>query len=287
MPEPGARPPFAQWPPVLAGAPREPARAALAGSAAVHALILAASFLAVSHVAGPLAERAGDPLLNAMVWIASPGPGGGGGGGGNRMQEPAPRLAVRGRDQASMPALTTPAQAAPADVPPDAPALDQQIVVPVQFAGASLDTRPGVLDGLEGSGPSRGPGSGPGAGSGRGSGAGPGDGPGIGDGRGGGTGGDVYRLGAGIEPPEPLRKVKPLYTNEAMRLKIQGTAWIECVVLADGAVANPRIVRSLDSMYGLDEEALKAVRKWRFRPGRRAGQPVAVLVTIAMDFNLF
>ena len=111
-------------------------------------------------------------------------------------------------------------------------------------------------------------------------------GPGIGDGWGGGTGGGVYRLGAGIEPPVPIERVKPLYTNEAMRLRLQGTAWIECVVLANGTVGNLRIVRSLDSAFGLDDEALKAARRWRFRPGRRNGLPVAVLVTIAMDFSL-
>lgn len=186
-----------------------------------------------------------------------------------------------------MPVSKPPALAPPDEVPRDAPPLGQHVVVPVQFAGASLDTRPGTLDGVEGSSQSRGPGSGPGAGSGSGAGAGSGYGPGLGDGLGGGTGGGVYRLGAGIESPVPVRKEKPLYTNEAMRLRLQGTAWIECVVLADGTVGNPRIVRSLDPTYGLDQEALKAVRRWRFRPGLRNGQPVAVLVTIAMDFNLF
>ena len=286
MPDSGARSPFDQWPPALAG-PRERIRAALGCSAAVHAFILAAFFLAVSHVAGPLSDRGRGALLpDTMVWIDSPGPGGGGGGGGNRMREPPPRLAVRGEDQLSMPASRPPVMAPPTDVPRDAPALDQHIVVPVQFAGASLDTRPGTLDGVEGSTLSRGPGSGTGAGKGRGAGAGDGDGSGIGDGWGAGTGGGYYRLGAGIETPEPIRKVKPLYTNEAMRLRLQGTAWIECIVLPDGTVGNLRIVRSLDSTYGLDQEAIKAARQWRFRPGRRNGEPVAVLVTIAMDFNL-
>lgn len=286
MPERGA-PPFAQWPPALAGSSPERTRAALACSAAVHSLVLAAALLGVAHVAGPLSEQGRAALLPAMVWLNAPGPGGGGGGGGNRMKEPPPRLAVRGQDQASMPAFPVPAPVPSANVPQDAPALDQQIVVPIQFAGASLDTRPGTLDGVEGSGLSRGPGSGPGAGSGQGAGAGSGYGPGLGDGWGGGTGGGVYRLGAGIETPVPIRKEKPLYTNEAMRLKIEGTAWLECIVLADGTVGSARIVRSLDPTYGLDQEALKAARRWRFRPGLRNGQPVAVLITIAMDFNLF
>jgi TonB family protein len=47
-----------------------------------------------------------------------------------------------------------------------------------------------------------------------------------------------------------------------------------------------RIVRSLDSVFGLDNEAMKAVRQWRFSPGTRTGEPVAVLVTIELAFTL-
>jgi TonB family protein len=45
-------------------------------------------------------------------------------------------------------------------------------------------------------------------------------------------------------------------------------------------------VRSLDSSFGLDQEAIKAARQWRFAPGTKQGQPVAVLVTIAIAFTL-
>jgi outer membrane biosynthesis protein TonB len=45
-------------------------------------------------------------------------------------------------------------------------------------------------------------------------------------------------------------------------------------------------VRSLDSVFGLDLEAIKAARQWRFRPGTRLGEPVSVPVTIELDFVL-
>ena len=83
-----------------------------------------------------------------------------------------------------------------------------------------------------------------------------------------------------------MREVKPAYTDEAMKARIQGTAWLECVVMPDGTVGRVWIVRSLDRVFGLDEQALKAAREWRFRPGRRRGQAVPVLIRIGMDFNL-
>jgi TonB family protein len=86
--------------------------------------------------------------------------------------------------------------------------------------------------------------------------------------------------------PRVLREVKPAYTAEAMRAKVQGEVWLECVVLPDGSVGRVEVVKSLDGNFGLDQEAIKAARQWRFAPGTRQGQPVPVLVTIAIAFTL-
>ena len=98
--------------------------------------------------------------------------------------------------------------------------------------------------------------------------------------------GTIVRPGAGIVNPRLLREVKPQYTAEALRAKIVGTVHLEVVVLADGTVGDVRITRSLDPVYGLDEEAVKAARQWLFEPGTRFGEPVPVLVNLALDFNL-
>ena len=71
-----------------------------------------------------------------------------------------------------------------------------------------------------------------------------------------------------------------------MRAKVQGVALVECVVMPDGTVSNAHIVKSLDSVFGLDQEAIKAARLWRFVPGKRFGQPVPVIVTIELTFTL-
>ena len=86
--------------------------------------------------------------------------------------------------------------------------------------------------------------------------------------------------------PIPIKEIKPQYTADAMRAKVQGTVLLECVVLADGSVGRVDVVRSLDPTFGLDQEAVKAAKQWRFQPGTRFGEPVAVLVTIELTFTL-
>jgi protein TonB len=91
-----------------------------------------------------------------------------------------------------------------------------------------------------------------------------------------------------VSLPRVLREVKPRYTAEAMRAKVQGTVWLECIVLPDGTVGPVEVVKSLDSVFGLDQEAIKAAKDWRFAPGihQQTGQPVPVIITIELTFNL-
>jgi periplasmic protein TonB len=96
----------------------------------------------------------------------------------------------------------------------------------------------------------------------------------------------VFQLGNGITPPRVIRDVKPTYTQDAMRARIQGEVQVLAIVRADGTVTDVRVSRSLDPVFGLDEEAIKAVRQWRFKPATRLGQPVAVYVTIGVGFTM-
>jgi TonB family protein len=96
----------------------------------------------------------------------------------------------------------------------------------------------------------------------------------------------VYRPGNGVTPPQVVRRVDTKYTDAARRAKVQGTVVVECVVNTDGTVGSVRVVRSLDTVYGLDEEALKAAKQWRFTPGTRMSVPVPVLISLEMTFSL-
>ena len=133
---------------------------------------------------------------------------------------------------------------------------------------------------------SQGSGVGGGSGTGTGTGSGPGRGSGLGDGEGGGTGGGAYQIGNGVLPPELIHRTSPQYTAEAMRAKIQGVSLLSGIVGVDGTLHEIRISRSLDGTFGLDQEAIKCVRQWRFRPGTRQGRAVPVYVTIEVAFNL-
>ena len=227
-----------------------------------------------------------DAPNNQIIWLNQPGPGGGGGGGGNKMPEPPRRAELPGKDKISVP-VSKPIQLDPPQQAKLEPNPVEQLNIPARELAASTDSLPGVLEAPPGPPTlSQGTGVGGGAGTGAGTGIGPGSGSGLGPGSGGGTGGGVYQPGNGVTLPRILREVKPAYTSEAMRAKVQGVVLLQCVVRPDGTVTDIQIVRSLDSVFGLDQEASKAARQWRFVPGTRMGQPVAVQITIELTFTL-
>lgn len=96
----------------------------------------------------------------------------------------------------------------------------------------------------------------------------------------------VYKAGPGITLPSVVREVKPDYTVEAKRAGIRGSVFMSVVVEADGSVGAVEVTRSLDKEHGLDQEAVKAMKQWAFKPGTKDGKPVAVEVTVEMTFTL-
>ncbi len=88
------------------------------------------------------------------------------------------------------------------------------------------------------------------------------------------------------QPPQVIREVKAYYTEEAKQAGIQGTVLLNAEVLTDGTVGEVTVKQSLDTKYGLDEQAIKALKQWLFRPGTKGGKPVAVRVDVEMTFTL-
>lgn len=286
--------PAASYQPRLFDAPtaaaREPALPA-AVSAAAHLVIGAVVTLAATSGVDSATARHDYPLANPMrlVYLALPGPGGGGGGGGLRQVTPPPEATREGTRPlvSPLPEREPPPPVEPqkAEDPPPLPAETlPPLNVPIATSPSDDETQAGVLTESEASGTSRGPSANGGVGAGDGSGIGEGQGAGVGPGSGGGTGGGPFRAGSGITPPALLREVKPSYTEEARRRNIAGDVVLEIVVRADGTVGDVHVLDGLGS--GLDQRAIEAVSQWRFSPARRLGQPVDVVVEVAVEFRL-
>ena len=217
-----------------------------------------------------------------LIWLAAPGPGGGGGGGGDNTPVPAP-VRQAGKDRLTVPtARSEPAPVEKPKEPPPTPPLS----IPAKSLADATDPLPGAILPAPSAAATQGPGSAGGAGTGTGTGSGEGRGSGVGPGFGGGIGGGAYRPGSGVSSPQVVREVKPNYTVDAMRAKVQGVVVVECVVLPDGTIGDVKILESLDKVFGLDQEAIKAAKQWRFTPGRRLGEPVPVYVMIELEFRL-
>lgn len=90
----------------------------------------------------------------------------------------------------------------------------------------------------------------------------------------------------GLRNPRLLEEMMPKFTPAAQGRQIEGEVWVDAVVMPDGTVGDIQITRSLDMKFGLDVEALVAAKQWRFEPGTLDGEPVAVQVGIALEFNL-
>jgi periplasmic protein TonB len=218
-----------------------------------------------------------DALLKPL---SLPGRTGGGGGGGKRQPTPPSRGDLpRGADKQLVP---------PDPEPPKNP--DPKLIVPPTLVAPQLAlVRPldlfhiGDPNGVVGP-PSSGPGSGRGIGDGNGHGDGDGDGPGRGKGKDGGYGGDTYSVGGNVSAPVILFRVEPEYSEEARKARYQGTVVLQAIVRRDGKVDVLQLVRSLG--FGLDQNAIDALKKWRFRPAMKDGKAVDVTMNFEVTFNI-
>ena len=263
-------------------------RYAASSTVAIHALAVAVLFLIGPHFMPQEQPKDTVTLLAQDIDIApyvpklqpKPQQMGGGGGGGDRSPTPASKGKLPPQD---LKQFVPPA----AVVYNDNPKLVMQptIIVPpdVDLPDVDIMAWGDPLSKVVGP-PSNGTGSGGGIGSGSGGGVGPGKGGGFGPGEGGGVGGGVYKIGGGVTAPTLIYKVEPEYSEEARKAKFQGTVVLYVVVDEKGSPRDLRVMRTLG--LGLDDKAIEAVKKWRFRPGYLNGKPVKVAATIEVNFRL-
>jgi TonB family protein len=208
-------------------------------------------------------------------------PGGGGGGGGVHANSPASRGALPrfAREQLVPPIVD---HTAPL-LPVEPTLIGSADIKPVAFNYKDWGDPNGVVGK-----PSGGPGDGNGIGDGHGTGVGPGKGPGHGPGEDGGEGGgSVGFLGLGggaVTQPALISKTEPEYSEEARKARLQGTVELRIVVDTQGLAKDITVNHSLG--LGLDDRAIEAVKKWKFRPGKVNGKPTAVVALVDVNFRL-
>ena len=84
------------------------------------------------------------------------------------------------------------------------------------------------------------------------------------------------------EPPVPVRTVAPEYPDELRRDGISGVVMVKCTIDEQGNVTNPEIEKSSNGAF--EKPALAALKKWKFKPAKQDGTPVAIKVSIPIKF---
>lgn len=88
-----------------------------------------------------------------------------------------------------------------------------------------------------------------------------------------------------ITQPKVLKKVNPVYPDEAKRTHFEGVVLLEATLGTDGRAKDVRVLRG--EPMGLSEAAVAAVREWEWEPARNAkGTPVNVIMTLTIRFAL-
>ena len=103
------------------------------------------------------------------------------------------------------------------------------------------------------------------------------------------VGGVVHLPGEdGLVPPKFTKRFSPKYPDEAVKIKLQGYVILEAILRKDGEIDRIQVVRGLsEGKFGFEREAINALKRWEFLPGKLHGEPVDVRMTIKIDFILY
>jgi TonB family protein len=85
-----------------------------------------------------------------------------------------------------------------------------------------------------------------------------------------------------ITPPRLSEVASAEYTPEARKKKIEGSVTLMIVVDKKGDVTDAKVVKGLG--YGLDENAILAVKEWKYKPAEKDGEPIAVKMEVTVEF---
>lgn len=95
----------------------------------------------------------------------------------------------------------------------------------------------------------------------------------------------IYKIGGDVSAPVLVYSVDAEFTQKAKRAKHEGVSIVSCIVDSSGMPQQVHTIQRLG--MGLDEKALEAVRQYRFKPSMLHGEPVAVEITIEVNFHIY
>ena len=93
----------------------------------------------------------------------------------------------------------------------------------------------------------------------------------------------LVRPGGGIKPPRKIVDVKPIYPELALTARQTGVVILETIIDAQGRVETVRVLRGYSL---LNQAAIDAVKQWRFTPTLLNGEPVPIVMTVTVNFEL-
>jgi TonB family protein len=95
----------------------------------------------------------------------------------------------------------------------------------------------------------------------------------------------TVRIGGNVSAPRVLSAPEPEFSEEARRSRISGNVLVYLVIDESGLPQDVKVIRGLG--HGLDEKAVEAVSKYRFKPAMRDGVPVKVEMHVEVNFQIF
>lgn len=87
-----------------------------------------------------------------------------------------------------------------------------------------------------------------------------------------------------VEAPVPVRMVPPKFPSEMRKEGTGGLVTVKCTIDEKGNVTEPQVEKSSHDAFV--QPALEALRKWKFKPAKKGGTPVALRVSIPIQFSI-
>ncbi len=83
--------------------------------------------------------------------------------------------------------------------------------------------------------------------------------------------------------PVPMRKVDPKYPPALISARVQGDVILYAIIRKDGSVDSIQLIRGIEPR--LDQNAMEALARWKFRPAERRGEPVELEAVVTIPFR--